>query len=94
MKSSFKISFFLFSGGHPYRGKLDKFLEEGQLAIRNFLSNQKSKNSLKLVDDKFVPVQMDASSTDNSFDTWIFPALQMGIFRIKQVWGDIKKAAF
>ena len=65
------------TGGHPYKGKLDKFVKEANKRLSNFVSQQMMENQLELKDGGF-----KSKSDKSDCDTWIFPSIQMGTLGI------------
>ena len=53
---------------HPYKSKFDDFARGANEKLNTFIEREKAKNRLK-------------DFSDDKFDTWIFPTLQMGLFK-------------
>lgn len=69
------------TGGHPYKGKLDEFVKEANKRLSDFVSKQTTDNKLELKDGVF---KSKSSCEMSDCDTWIFPSIQMGTFGINQ----------
>ena len=79
------------NGTHPFKGNYEHYVANAHKRVKSFLSRQKEANSLKFQKEHEVFVECSETnekfpeaSVTNDNDTWVFPSVQMGVFRIHQ----------